>query len=179
MRRLSTVVVATGLMMPAIAVSVMLTTIEMYRAARPDAPLFGGPAPESLVQSIIEGYGVEETYQFIRGGQDPNEPVRVDYEEYTGGPPLTVSPLMLAVAAGDSSAVRMLLSFGASLDRPENSRVGCLARELGNREIEAILREYREEGSEDPACTDRHADATTPLAAWAVVPPEAQVSSAR
>lgn len=179
MRRFSTVLIGACLVVPAIAAAVMLVTIEAYRTARPDAPLFGGPPPTTLAQSIIDGYGVEETYQFIRAGQDPNAPVRVDNEDYTGGGAFLVSPLMLAVAAGDSSAVRMLLSFGASLDRPENSGVECLARELGNREIEDLLREQREEGSDDPSCTDRPADAPTPVAAWAVPADEAQALSTR
>src|SRR5688572_17844599 len=93
---------------PAIATALTLTAVESLRLADPEAPLLGGPPPATLAQSIIEGFGVEQTVQFIRRGQDPNEPVPVGDAEYTGGGTVHVSPLMLAVAAGDGSAMRML-----------------------------------------------------------------------
>jgi hypothetical protein len=143
-----------------------LTAIEALRFADPDAALFGGPPPATLAQSIIEGFGVEQTVQFIRHGQDPNEPVPIDDVEYTGGGKVRVSPLMLAVAAGDGSALRMLLSFGARLDLPQNRYAECLARESRNPEIPAIIAAHR--GSAPPPdCTNRNADAPTPLTAWA------------
>ncbi|MNC87641.1 hypothetical protein D3C83_33780 [compost metagenome] len=74
---------------------------------------------------------------------------------------------MLAAAVGDSSAVRMLLSFGARLDLPQNRSAECLAREIGNREIETILMDQRNAGGSEPACGGRRADAATPLVAWA------------
>src|SRR5687767_14791712 len=86
---------------PAIAMALTLTAVEAYRLAAPEAPLFGGPAPATLTESIVEGFGVEQTYQFIGQGQDPNAPIPVDDAEYTGGGTVQVSPLMLAVAAND------------------------------------------------------------------------------
>ena len=151
---------------PAIATALTLTAVESLRLADPEAPLFGGPPPATLAQSIIEGFGVEQTVQFIRRGQDPNEPVPVGDAEYTGGGTVHVSPLMLAVAAGDGSAMRMLLSFGARLDLPQNRYAECLARESRNPEIPAIIAEHR--GSAPPPdCGNRNPDAPTPLAAWA------------
>jgi hypothetical protein len=151
---------------PAVAFAAALTAIETYRLIEPEAALFGGPPPASLAESITGDFGVEQTYQFIRGGQDPNEPMAFAHPDYTGGAAIIVSPLMLAVAAEDASAVQMLLSFGARLDLPQNVRVECLAREIGNTEIITLVAEGRGEGA-PPACTDRKADAATPLAAWA------------
>ena len=151
---------------PAVVSAVALTAIETYRLIEPEAPLFGGPRPASLIESIIEGFGVEQTYQFIRAGQDPNEPMPLDHPDYTGGVGIRVSPLMLAVAAQDGSAVQMLLSFGARLDLPQNAHVECLAREIGNTEIITLITDGRGE-SAPPPCADRKADAATPLTAWA------------
>jgi hypothetical protein len=142
-----------------------LTAVEAYRLAAPEAPLFGGPAPATLAESIVEGFGVEQTYQFIGQGQDPNAPIPVDDAEYTGGGTVQVSPLMLAVAANDGSAVRMLLSFGARLDLPQNSRAECLAGESRNPEIRTIIAEHRGSAS-PPDCSDRDPNAPTPLMAW-------------
>lgn len=177
--RLASALIAAGLVVPAAAFAVMLTSVEVYRAVEPSAPLFGGPPPGSLAESILGGYGVEETYQFIRAGGDPNAPVRVAHEDYTGRVAIDVSPLMLAVAVGDSSAVRMLLSFGARLDLPQNRPAECLAREIQHREIEAVLVEQREEGSPQPACDGRPADAPTALVAWAATVDEADAPDRR
>ena len=166
LHRAAPAMIAACLAMPPMIVAIALAGIEVYRFIEPDAPLFGGPAPASLVESITDGFGVEQTYQFIRMGQDPNAPVRIDDEEYAGGETIQVSPLMLAVAAADGSAVRMLLSFGARLDLPQNRRAECLARELGHREIQAILVAERGDGSAEPVCDGRRPDAPTPLAAW-------------
>ena len=143
----------------------MLTALETYRVIEPAASIFGGPPPATLAESIAKGFGVEQSYQFIRAGQDPNHPVAVDDPKYSGGGTLTVSPLMLAVAANDSAAVEMLLGFGASLDAPHNRYIECLAREVGDAEILSVLAEHSLDASR-PTCPDRKRDAPTPLAAW-------------
>jgi hypothetical protein len=151
---------------PAIASAVALSGIEAYRLIEPEAALFGGPPPASLAESIADGFGVEQTYQFIRAGQDPNAPIPVNHPDYTEGAAITASPLLLAVAAEDGSAVLMLLSFGARLDLPQNRHVECLARELRNGEIVKMIADRRGE-SAPPACASRKPEATTPLLAWA------------
>jgi hypothetical protein len=151
---------------PAVVSAVALSAIETYRLIDPHAAFFGGPPPATLVQSITEGFGVEQTYQFIRAGQDPNAPIPVDHPDYTEGATVMASPLLLAVAAEDESAVQMLLSFGARLDLPENRHVECLAGEIGNSEIVKLIADGRGE-SAPTACKDRKADAPTPLVAWA------------
>jgi hypothetical protein len=158
-------VIACCLAAPAVVCAVMLTALETYRLIDPAAPIFGGPPPASLAESIAKGFGVEQTYQFVRAGQDPNDAVSVDDPKYTGGTTLTVSPLMLSVAANDSAAVEMLLGFGASLDAPENRHIECLAREVGNREILDTLARHSRDAS-TATCPDRKREASTPLAAW-------------
>jgi hypothetical protein len=151
---------------PAVALALTLTAVETYRVIEPEAPFFGGPPPATLVESIVEGFGVEQTYQFIRSGQDPNAPVPIDHPDLTERVMVMASPLMLAVAAEDEGAVEMLLAFGARLDLPQNRHVECLAREIGNAEIVRLIADGRGE-SAPPACTDRKTGAATSLVAWA------------
>ena len=151
---------------PAVAMAVTLTGVEIYRIVEPHALLFGGPPPGTLAESILGGFGVEETFQFIRRGQDPNEPIAIEDPEYTGGGRAYVSPLMLAVAAGDGSAVRMLLAFGARLELPQNRYAECLARESRNPEASMVIAEYRG-AAPAPECDDAIARTPTPLMAWA------------
>jgi hypothetical protein len=151
---------------PAVASAVALTAIETYRLIEPQAAFFGGPAPASLAESIIDGFGVEQTYQFIRAGQDPNGPIAVNHPDYTEGKTVMASPLLLAVAAEDGSAVLMLLSFGARLDLPQNRHVECLAKEIRLAEIARMIADARGEGA-PPVCSGRKPDAATLLLAWA------------
>jgi hypothetical protein len=157
--------IATVVALPAVISALTAIAIEAKRMADPEAPLFGGPPPASLTQAITEKFGVEQTYQFIRAGADPNAALPFEHSDYTEGKTIAASPLLLAVAAGDSSAVQMLLSFGARLDLPQNRHVECLARELRNQEIIAILADRRGETA-PPSCSDRKPDAGTPLVAW-------------
>jgi hypothetical protein len=149
---------------PALAAAIGLSAIEGYRLARPLSPLFGEPPPASLADAITRRVGVEHAYAFIRRGQDPNAPIIVDDPDYTGGRPLNVSPLMLAVAARDSGVVLMLLNFGARLDLPQNRFAGCLGQELEDEVIANII--AREGGLHGAACPQRGAGATPPLLAW-------------
>jgi hypothetical protein len=150
---------------PAVIAAIGLAGLEAYRQLDADAALFGGPAPRSVAESIAGGYGVEETYAFIREGLDPNAVFAFSDPDHTEGVQVSVSPLMLAIAAGDSSAVRMLLTFGARLDLPSNRLAPCLARELQHAEIIAILDGAT--GGQPTECPPRPADAPTPLVAWA------------
>jgi len=149
---------------PAIVAVLGLTAIEGYRLIQPVSPLFGD-APASLAESITRGYGVEYSYRFIRAGQNPNNVVVVDSENYTNGTSITVSPLMLAVAAHDDNTASMLLNFGARLDLPQNRFARCLAEEIGDK---AMLRIIDRHGGHEltPPCPDRTAVATMPLLRW-------------
>ena len=157
-------IVAAAVAAPGIAAAIGLAGMSLYARVNPDAPLFGGPPPPSMAESIAGRSGVEQTFAFIRAGQDPNALIVVRHDDYTGGADVRVSPLMLAVAARDSSAVRMLLSFGARLDLPQNRLAPCLADDIGNAEIVEIF--AAERGGEPLVCPPRP-DGPTPLAAWA------------
>ena len=149
---------------PAVAAAIGLSAIEGYRVVRSESPLFGEAPPASLADAITRRFGVEHAYAFIRRGQDPNEPIVVDDPDYTGGRSIRVSPLMVAVAARDSSVVLMLLNFGARLDLPQNRYAGCLAQELRDEAIANII--AGEGGVHGPACPERGAGTTPPLLAW-------------
>lgn len=153
---------------PALVAALLISATAAYHAIDADAPLFDGPPPASLADAITRGYGVERVYPFIRAGQDPNAPVPVDNPDYTGGARIMASPLMLAVAARQGNIVRMLLNFGARLDLPQNRMAWCLAKEIGNREVEDVL---ADQGGHAvvPQCTGRRA-AATPLLAWLPAP---------
>src|SRR5262249_46297547 len=150
--RSPTALIALMIGAPAIVVALILTAIEGYRFVQPTSELFG-EAPASLAESITRGYGVEYSYRFIRAGQNPNDLVLVDSENYTDGRSINVSPLMLAVAAHDENTVSMLLNFGARLDLPQNRSARCLADEIGDQAVIRII--DRHGGSVRPTCLTR------------------------
>ena len=85
--------------------------------------------------------------------------------EYTGGTSISVSPLLLAVAARNMNVVSMLISFGARLDLPQNSLAVCLAQDIGEEDIAEAIERY---GGVDvsPDCAERRSNAPTPLLRW-------------
>jgi hypothetical protein len=157
-----TTLIAAAIAVPAVVAAIGLTAIEAYRAVRPTAPLFG-VAPASLADAITGGYGVEYAYRFIRSGQDPDAPIVVDDPDYTGGRSIAVSPLMLAIAARDENTTLMLITAGARFDSPQTRSARCLAQEVGNQTLLAIIDRY---GTDLPrTCPDRTA-AASPLLRW-------------
>jgi hypothetical protein len=124
---------------PALAAAVGLTSLEAYRVVAPDAPVFGDAPPRSLSEAITRGRGVEAVYPFIRDGQDPNTPILIDDEDYTGGGDMYVSPLIAAIASRDSNIVQMLLNFGARVDLPQNRDAWCFAHALGDETMQRLL----------------------------------------
>ena len=152
---------------PVAVAAVWLGVIEGYRVVRPESPLFRAQdSLGSLAEAITVCCRVEDAYAFISAGQDPNEPLTIDDSEYTGGGSITVSPLMLAVAAGNGSAVQMLISFGAEPDLPQNRLLGCLARELGQTEMSTIIATYVGEDAQT-TCPERLSNDPRSLLRWA------------
>jgi hypothetical protein len=147
---------------PAIAAAVGLAGVEAYRLMRPDAPLFGDAQPHSLAESITRGRGVEAAYPFIRDGQNPNEPISIDDEDYTGSGARAVSPLIAAIASRDSNVVQMLLNFGARLDLPQNRDAWCFARALGDETMQALLATAGAD-TDPERCPQRDWDRRAPL----------------
>lgn len=163
---LSAKLMAGVIVLPAIVAAVWLSGVEGYRALRPDSPVFETEVPlMSLAQAITECCRVEDAYAFISAGQDPNEPITIDDPEYTGGGSITVSPLMLAVAAGNGSVVQMLISFGAEPGLPQNRLLGCLAQESGQTEMLTIISTHASEHAHTD-CPDRSSNDPRPLLRW-------------
>ena len=156
------VAIAALVSFPAIAAAVGLAGVEAYRLTTPDAPLFGDPQPHSLAESITRGGGVEAAYPFIRDGQDPNEPISIDDEDYTGGGKRSVSPLIAAIASRDSNVVQMLLNFGARLDLPQNRDAWCFAGALGDDTMQGLLATAGADTDPD-RCPEREWDRNAPL----------------
>ncbi len=121
----------------------------------------GAPAMRTLADAIAEGE-VEQAYMFIRTGQDPNTPFTFRHPELTAGREVTVSPMLLAVAAHRDGVVGMLLSTGARLDLPQNRSAMCLAKQLGDSHMVELLA-HLGGASADASCPSPKPDAVAPL----------------
>jgi len=103
---------------PAVAVALGLAGVEVWRAIRPRSSLFARPFAYSLAEAIETG-NVQHAYQYIRAGQDPNQPIAVRHPVLTKNQWVLVSPLEWAAATDQRDVVRMLLGYGA---RPDSAR---------------------------------------------------------
>ena len=123
---------------PAMAATALIVVLEAGRARTPRDPLFAAPQPRSLAQAILEG-DTEGGFALLLAGQDVNRAIESSVPGAPSDRVFTVTPLVIAAAAHDSNNVRMLMSAGADLSRPENRLAVCLARERGFDDIVAIL----------------------------------------
>jgi hypothetical protein len=137
---------------PAIVVSLGLSGLETWRAIHPRSSLFTPPFAYSLADAIATG-NLQRAYQYIRAGQDPNALIAVRHPTLTQRRWVLTSPLLWAVAVGNVDAVRMLLGYGAHVDRPAYREAICLAGTLGHQHIVRVLRIYGG-GLSDPPCGD-------------------------
>lgn len=127
---------------PAVLGLLALSAIEVYRWIRPESTLFVAPSPATLASAIQVG-DVEGAFGFIRAGANPNRPLEFSDPQVTGGRVVQVSPLLLAAAVSErDSMVLMLLGFGARMDLPPDSLAACLADEVGNAPVAALLRDH-------------------------------------
>jgi hypothetical protein len=124
---------------PALAAILWIAALEGYRAVEPGSRLFATPAPASLADAI-QRQDIEGTFAFIHSGQDPNRPITFNDAALTGGQTIRVSPLLLAVAARNANAVRILLGFGARAELPPDVMAACLADSVGDAETAQVLR---------------------------------------
>lgn len=122
---------------PAVMVALGLTGLEAWRGFRPRSPLFAPPFAYSLADAIATG-NIQHAYQYIRAGQDPNQPIAVRHPDLTRNRWVFMSPLAWAAATGHTDAVRMLLGFGA---RADESTV-CRAEAFGHQDVARVLRTY-------------------------------------
>jgi hypothetical protein len=123
---------------PAVIAAVWIVAIEGYRMIAPDAFLFTEPPAPSFADSLHHRE-VELSYAFVRAGQDPNEAIAFRDATLTDGRVVELSPLMLAVAARNRNAVMMLLSNGVRVDLPRNALAACLARDIGEADLERMI----------------------------------------
>lgn len=149
-------VAALLVLVPAVAAALLVTALEAGRARQPDDPLFDGPPPRSLARAILDG-DVEGAFALVRAGRDPNQPLDAALPDASIGRDRAVhlTPLALAAAAGDANVVRMLLSAGVDLTRPENQLALCVARERHDADLTALLSRAI---SATPACPPRALD---------------------
>ena len=160
-------VVAALVVAPAVLAALWLIGIKGYRMVQPESSLFRREeARTSLAQAITVCCRFEDAYAFIRAGQNPNQLLTIDDPDYSGGGSIMVSPLILAVAAGNGSVVQMLISFGARPELPQNSLAGCLAQELGQAEILTIITTYVGEDTQMTS-PERSSNDPRPLLRWA------------
>jgi hypothetical protein len=118
----------------------------------------------SLADAIQHG-DVEDAYMFIGAGTDPNVPLSFTDPQLTGGHPVSISPLMLAVATDNDNVVMMLLSFGARMDLPQNALAPCLARRLGYNDLAGmIVRDAMPRAN--VTCPEAQPDGRAPLLAY-------------
>jgi hypothetical protein len=142
---------------PAIVVAIVIIALESYRVIQPQSILFTEPPASSLADALMHRE-VELAYAFVHDGADPNAMLVVEDARLTGGRRVEVSPLMLAVGSQNRNAVMMLLSAGADVDLPENQPAACLARELGEGDLETmIVRGSRASARPECGPTDRAA----------------------
>jgi len=156
-------VLAAALVIPALACTMLVSGIAVYRRVSPTSLLFGDPPPRTLIDAIERGnQGIERAYEFIAAGQDPNRPILIG-DDLTGGRPVMASPLMIAIAAKNRNVVQMLLSFGADPTLPQNELSMCLARAVGNDAILSAL-EPHTKGARQVTCPEGLANQPAPLA---------------
>ena len=143
-------------LVPAIAATLLVIALEAGRARQPDDPLFDGPPPISMARAILDG-DVEGAFAFVQAGRDPNLPVDATLADSSTGREhrVRITPLVLAVAAGDANNVSMLLGAGVDMMRPENQLALCLARERRNEPLVTLLT-HAVPG--EPACPARALD---------------------
>lgn len=149
-------IAALVVLVPAIAAALLVTALEAGRARQPDDPLFDGPPPRSLAMAILDG-DVEGAFALVRAGRDPNLLLDAALPDASTGRDRSVNltPLALAAAAGNANAVRMLLSVGVDLTRPENQLALCVARERRDADLTTLL---SREILATPSCPPRALD---------------------
>jgi hypothetical protein len=123
---------------PTLVAALVITGLEGWRAARP-AEFVVAHRASTFADAIAEN-DARSASEFIWAGEDPNAIIPVHHTTLTAGRVVFVSPLVWAVATHAPRSVLMLLGLGASMKRPSDRMAVCLARQLHDTEIEAVLR---------------------------------------
>jgi hypothetical protein len=142
--------------MAILAASVAVVEIERWR--NPRSRLFADRTFYSLAEAI-QADDVEGAYAFLRAGANPNDVIEVRDPVLTRGRSVLASPLVWAVSTQRRGAVMMLLAHGARVESDADKAASCLADELGNADLAALLRKYGNTLPSDrcPALRDRTA----------------------
>jgi len=127
------------LALPAVLAALGVTGVEAWRAARPGSALFAPPPAPSLA-SAIEWGELPQVVGYLRGREDPWAPFDVRHPVLTGDRPVRVSPLLWAVAVGNTDAVRLFVGLNVPVETPEDRQAACLADALGEEAIAVVLR---------------------------------------
>jgi hypothetical protein len=138
LRHLRTHLVPLSIGAPAVVAVLWVLAVEGYRTIAPDSFLYVEPPAASFAEALHH-HEVELAYAFVKAGQDPNELISFRDPEITGDRVVEMSPLTLAVAARNRNAVMMLLSNGVRMDLPRNVSAMCLARRLGESDLERLM----------------------------------------
>jgi hypothetical protein len=152
--------VAVGMIAAMTMLSLMVGAVEIERWVHPRSRLFTYPSYYSLADAIAAD-DVEGAYALLRAGVRPNDPIAVRDPVLTRGRSVLASPLVWAVATQRRNAVMMLLAHGARMDGDVEKAASCLADELGNADLAALLRKYGNTLPRDRCPTPR--DPTAPL----------------
>lgn len=153
-------VIAAGMIVSMAILALAVVGVEIERWRNPQSQLFVDPTFYSLADAI-RADDVQGAYAFLRAGANPNDPIEVRDPELTRGRSVLVSPLVWSVATQRRSSVLMLLAHGARIESDVDKAVSCLADELGNADLAALLRKYGNTLPRDQ-CPARR-DSTAPL----------------
>jgi hypothetical protein len=99
-------------------------------------------AEAGTLEIAVREFGPTHVYAFVEQGSDVNAPIEVVDDELTGGRALQVTPLVMAVAAGNENSMLTLLSLGASVEAPGNAWAICVAGWMGRDDLRLALEEY-------------------------------------
>lgn len=126
------------LLVPAVAAVVLIATLGVVGRLFPRASLFV-VAPEMPFEQAVRTDKDETVFEALRAGTDPNRPIETDDPRLTGGRPLRVRPVTLAVAAGSEHVLQVLLGHGVVLDAAGSARLQCLALRTGRPDLLPVL----------------------------------------
>ena len=126
---------------PAVLNAMTISALEGWRSYQPESPLFVAPRVNSLADAIARD-DVQQVYELIRGGQDPNGLIEVAHPVLTGGGRVLVAPMLWAVAMRSDRSVLLLFGVGSQIDEEATRRAVCLAERLGQDDIARLLERH-------------------------------------
>lgn len=126
---------------PAVLNAMAISALQGWQWYQPESPLFAAPRVTSLADAIARD-DVQQAYEFIRGGQDPNGLIEVADPVLTGGRRVMAPPMLWAVAMRSDRSVLLLFGVGARINEQAERRAVCLAERLGQDDIARLLERH-------------------------------------